>query len=252
MAFARHWLGDLQIWAVTACGPSPEPTRAGSLRRRAWRPHRRTDHAARLQQCGCRLANSIDRTHLDLARGGAVRPGTSRPVRFELSGRSRAWVPTPAVAPTRAGLRRELWSPRLICGKGWRVFMARRALLEIEATAAVTGVVASLAPQGRPPAIAGARVSWHGARSGLRRSVLNRAPHTRHSTMTWPAMSELGPRALLVLAGVALHSPRRFRRIVVRPGQRRASAAGIAAQGDDAMVGAGALFGARPEARGWA
>jgi hypothetical protein len=77
-----------------------------------------------------------------------------------------------------------------------------------------------------------------------------RAPHTRHSTMTWSAMSDLGPPGLPVLAGVALHSPQRPRRIVSRPGQRRASAAGIVARGADAMVAAEALFGATPNARG--
>lgn len=74
-----------------------------------------------------------------------------------------------------------------------------------------------------------------------------RAPHTRHSTMTWPAISDLGPPVLTVLADVARRRPRR--RIVSGPGQRRANAAGIVARGADVMVVAAALSGPTPRAQ---
>jgi hypothetical protein len=77
-----------------------------------------------------------------------------------------------------------------------------------------------------------------------------RAPHTRHSTMTWLAMGDLGRPVLPVLAGGAGRRSRRPGcRILSSPGRRRASAAGILAGAADVMVGAAALSGATPQAR---
>jgi hypothetical protein len=76
------------------------------------------------------------------------------------------------------------------------------------------------------------------------------APHTRHSTMIWPGMSDLGPLVLPVLAGGARRCAERpGRRIVSSPGQRRANAAGILASGADVTVVAAALSGATPKAQ---
>jgi hypothetical protein len=78
-----------------------------------------------------------------------------------------------------------------------------------------------------------------------------RAPHTRHSTMTWLAMCDLGRPVLPVLAGGARRRARHpGRRILSSAGRRRASAAGILARAADVMVvRAAALSGATPQAR---